>query len=280
MKSLPNLALRQLLKSLALLALPFLLTACSFLPQRDQGGLFFGTTTSRSNGSALDSRAPRATVVQLPEPEWEITPEIERELQLLLGRERNFLSQSLERREKYLPMLRQVFQDEGVPEALISTALIESGYNPSARSYAGAVGMWQFMRSTARNYGLTVNRKEDQRRDPILSSIAAARHLKDLYGIYGDWHLALAAYNAGPGGISRALRRAGVDDYWSLVRKRKITTQTARFVPRIIAASLITKNLAKYDLSTLAENLNWLREERHGPVQVASWSGHRRPSAG
>jgi hypothetical protein len=255
-----------------------LLSSCSFLPENGPG--FMGLLGSHTKQSALQGQAPRATRVQLPEPAWEVTPEIEREVQLLLGRERSYLTQSLERREQYMPMLRQVFQDEGVPETLISMALIESGYNPSARSPAGAVGMWQFMRPTARMYGLTVTRHEDQRRDPILSTIAAARHLRDLYNIHQDWHLALAAYNAGSGGISRALRRAGADDYWTLVRKKKIPAQTARFVPRIIAVSLITKNMERYDLSTMAKNLDWLREGGDGSVQVARWSGDRRPSAG
>lgn len=263
-----------------LLLVPFILSSCSFLPQNGLRALSFGVLQGGDEDAALSQQLTSSRAVQLPEPEWEINPEVERELKLLLGRERRFVAQSFERREQYLPMMEQVFRDEGVPTALISTALIESGYNPHARSPVGAVGIWQFMRSTARMYGLEVSKSQDERKDPILSSIAAARHLRDLYNIYEDWELALAAYNAGPGGVSRALKRAGVEDYWSLVRQKKINKQTARFVPRIIAASIISRNLDRYDLSTMAANIDLLREERDDAVQVARWSGDRRPSAG
>jgi len=263
-----------------LLLVPFILSSCSFLPQNGLRDLSFGVLQGGDEDAVLGQQLTSSRVVQLPEPEWEVNQEVERELRLLLGRERRFVAQSLERREQYLPMMEQVFRDEGVPTALISTALIESGYNPHARSPVGAVGIWQFMRSTARMYGLEVSKTQDERKDPILSSIAAARHLKDLYNIYEDWELALAAYNAGPGGVSRALKRAGVEDYWSLVREKKINKQTARFVPRIIAASIISRNLDKYDLSTMAANIDLLREENNDAVQVARWSRDRRPSAG
>lgn len=216
----------------------------------------------------------------LPAPTLVMTPEVERELKAFLGRERVFIERALERRDRYMPMLQQIFKDEGIPDELLSLALIESGYNPEARSPVGAVGMWQFMRPTARIYGLSVKHSDDQRKDPILSSIAAARLLRDLYFYHGDWQLALAAYNAGSGGVAKALSRAGCDDYWTLVRKRKLTNQTSRFVPRFIAAAMITRGLKLgNNMTQLADNFEARGNREHG-VEIADWSGDRHSSAG
>lgn len=198
-------------------------------------------------------------VASLPALPLQLTPEVKREIDHFLNREPAFIANSLERREAYYPMIVQIFQDSGLPLDLINVALIESGFKPEARSYAGAVGLWQFMKSTARLYGLKVSGKVDQRKDPILSTLAAARHLRDLYTNYGDWYLALAAYNAGPGGIDRAMVRARSDNYWELCRKRKIRVQTARYVPRIIAATLIINKILAANQNQLVLNLDDLR---------------------
>ena len=182
----------------------------------------------------------------LPAPELALTPEVERELKKFSSRNSQFVEAALQRRAAYYEIIKQIFVDEGVPEELLNVAIIESGFRPEAKSPVGALGIWQFMKSTARVYGLEVSRNEDQRRDPILSSIAAARHLRDLYIAYQDWNLALAAYNAGSGGIDRAINRAGTRDFWELARRGKLRTQTKNYVARFTAVSLMLKEPDKY----------------------------------
>ncbi len=146
-----------------------------------------------------------------------------------------------ERAEVYKPMMDKIFAEEGVPPELVYLAYIESGLNPTARSWASAVGMWQFIQATGRVYGLEVNWWVDERRDPEKATRAAARHLRDLYNIWGDWHLAIANYNISPRGLNRAIRRAGgVKDYW--VAYPYLPRETRGYVPGFIATTLINMN--------------------------------------
>ena len=147
----------------------------------------------------------------------------------------------LTRAVKYQPMMRKIFREEGAPEELTYLAFIESGLNPNARSWAAAVGMWQFIRATGSVYGLEVNWWVDERRDPEKATRAAARHLKDLYNIWGDWHLAMANYNISPRGLKRAIRRAGgVEDYWAAYPY--LPRETRGYVPGFIATTMIGMN--------------------------------------
>lgn len=146
-----------------------------------------------------------------------------------------------ERAEIYRPMMDKIFAEEGVPPELVYLAYIESGLNPTARSWASAVGMWQFIQATGRVYGLEVNWWVDERRDPEKATRAAARHLKDLHNIWGDWHLAIANYNISPRGLNRAIRRAGgTKDYW--VAYPYLPRETRGYVPGFIATTLINMN--------------------------------------
>lgn len=147
----------------------------------------------------------------------------------------------LDRSTYYFPMMKQIFEEEGTPKELIHLAMIESGLIPVARSHARAVGMWQFIYATGAAYGLEVNWWIDERRDPEKSTRAAARHLKDLYEIWGDWHLALAGYNVSPRAMRRAINSSGgTSDYWHIYPH--LPRETRGYVPGFIAATLIALN--------------------------------------
>lgn len=155
---------------------------------------------------------------------------------------RRFMGESLIRREKYKLMMRGVFSYYGLPEDLSYIALVESGYKPVARSHRSAVGMWQFMRRTARHCGLEVSAWTDERRNPEKSTLAAARYLKELYDRFGDWYLAIAAYNGGPGRVSRAIRRTGSRDFFVIAKSGYLRRETIDFVPKVLAAIVIGRN--------------------------------------
>lgn len=147
----------------------------------------------------------------------------------------------LERSEKYFPMMEEIFREEGTPVELIHLSMIESGLVPTARSWASAVGLWQFIRATGAMYGLEVNWWIDERRDPVKSTRAAARHLKDLHNIWNDWHLAMANYNISPRGLRRAINAAGgTEDYWAAFPY--LPRETRGYVPGFIAATMIAMN--------------------------------------
>jgi len=148
----------------------------------------------------------------------------------------------------YGPMIDHILAEEGVPQELKYLAMIESGLNPEARSWAGAVGMWQFMAGTGRRYGLTVNAWVDERRDPEKATRAAAQHLRDLYDEFGDWHLALAGFNCGAGCVRSALRRSDTEDpsYWDA--HEYLPRETQGYVPMFIAAARVMENPAAFDL--------------------------------
>ncbi len=152
----------------------------------------------------------------------------------------------LERSERYIPMMKELLRANGLPEDLVYMALIESGFNPRAYSRRKASGPWQFISRTGKRYGLKVDWWIDERRDPEKSTIAAAKHLKDLYDQFSDWYLAAAGYNAGAGKISRAIRRYQTEDFWELTKHRYLKPETKNYVPKMIAAALIAKEPAKY----------------------------------
>ena len=159
----------------------------------------------------------------------------------------------LARSGRYLPMIRDVFQQKGLPEDLVFTAMIESGFNPVAVSHAGAKGLWQFMAPTARLYGLRVDRWLDERLDPEKSTVAAANYLRDLYTVFGSWDLAQAAYNAGEVRVQQAILRTGSRDFWRLHRSPILLEETKNFVPAIHAATLIGRQPERYGFAVVPE---------------------------
>lgn len=148
----------------------------------------------------------------------------------------------LNRSGRYLSLMREIFQEKGLPQDLVYLALIESGFNPYAYSWARAVGPWQFISSTAKRYGLKVNWWVDERRDPVKSTIAAAEYLKDLYELFGSWNLAMAGYNAGERKVLKGLRKIKGGDFWDLRDTRYLKRETKEYVPKYMAATIIAKD--------------------------------------
>jgi len=163
-------------------------------------------------------------------------------------RGQQFVRQCLERSGKWFPMMKRIAEAEGLPEEIVYLSMIESGLNPNAVSRASAVGLWQFMRATGQDYNLNKNDSywTDERRDPEKSTLAAMRHLKDLYNEFGDWHLALAAYNCGTGCIRRAIRKSKLEkpSYWDILKF--LPGETAIYVPNFIATAKIMMNPELY----------------------------------
>ncbi len=170
-----------------------------------------------------------------------------------LGRGRRSFDHSLERSGRYLAMARRIFAEEGVPQDLASLAHVESGFRHNAQSPARALGLWQFMRGTARCYGLRCDAYVDERLDPEKSTRACAQHLRDLYAEYGDWYLSLAAYNAGAGKVNRAIRKTGEHNFWDIARTRYLVNETRNFVPAILAATILAKSPGAYGFKEATE---------------------------
>jgi membrane-bound lytic murein transglycosylase D len=165
---------------------------------------------------------------------------------------RKHMAASLQRVGKYRGLIQRVLKEEGVPQDLIYLAVAESGFQPQVvNGRSGAGGMWQFMPGTGAEYGLTRNGYFDYRFDPEKSSRAYARYIKKLYEQFGDWYLAMAAYDWGPGYIQRAVQRTGYADYWELYRRNAMPAETRAYVPQILAAVLMAKNPERYGLDKL-----------------------------
>jgi membrane-bound lytic murein transglycosylase D len=153
-----------------------------------------------------------------------------------------------ERSGKYRAMIQKVLDEEGVPQELIHLAQAESGFIPRAMSRAAAGGMWQFVKFRGNEYGLTQTKFTDDRMDPEKATRAAARHLHDLYNEFGDWYLALAAYNCGPVTVEKAVERTGYADFWELRARGVLPAETTNYVPIILAMTIMEKNAAEYGL--------------------------------
>ena len=168
-------------------------------------------------------------------------------------RGRGTIERALARSGRYEEMIRQTLKEAGVPQDLIYLAQAESGFHPLAVSRAGARGMWQFMSSRAKAYGLQRNWWFDERQDPEKATRAAAQHLKDLFQEFGDWYLAMAAYNSGPGTVQNAVKRTGYADFWELYRRNVLPRETRNYVPIIVAVTIMAKNPDQYGLTSVVK---------------------------
>ncbi len=178
-------------------------------------------------------------------------------VELFTGRLRGYLQDGLSRGAQYLPMIQDVFRAEGLPLDLAYVPLVESAFKPDALSRAQAKGMWQFMRGTALENGLKHDWYIDERAEPEKATRAAAKYLKTLYSTFGDWHLALASYNGGPGRVQTAIKRSGgVRDFWKLSASRRyLPRETRDYVPLILAAVIVARNPAQYGMEITPEPL-------------------------
>jgi membrane-bound lytic murein transglycosylase D len=256
-----------------------------------------GFTQSRTEPAVIDQLLEAATL-SLPEPTSETKAAVEADLattvhdlpidnnervqsfiELFQGNLRDFMQDSLERSAKYLPMVQEVFRAEAIPLDLAYLAIVESGYKTNALSRASARGMWQFMPATGKEFGLDQDWFIDERSDPEKATRAAARYLKSLNRMFdGDWNMAMASYNAGPGRIQRAVKQSKITDYWDLTEtSRYLPKETRNYVPMIMAAVLIAKNPQAYGFEPVtADALSFDRVTVPDALDlrtVAEWTG-------
>jgi membrane-bound lytic murein transglycosylase D len=183
----------------------------------------------------------------------ELNDRVLRCIDLYQGNLREWFAEALARGGRYLPHIREVFASEGIPQDLAYVALVESAFKTAALSRARAKGVWQFMAATGKQFGLKQDWWVDERSNPEKATRAAARYLKQLHDLFGDWNLALASYNAGPGKLLRAIRRYGTNNFWSLTRTRGLRRETKNYVPMIHAAIVVAKAPEKYGFEVTEE---------------------------
>jgi len=181
----------------------------------------------------------------------ELSSSVNQNVRMFSSTLKGHFSQWLSRSGKYTDVMKGILREKGLPEDLVFLALIESGFNPMAYSWAQASGPWQFIRGTAKRYGLSVDSWVDERRDPIKSTKAAAEYLKDLYNLFGTWSLAMASYNAGEGNVAKAVMRNGSMDFWELRKSGSLANETKEYVPKFIAAKMIAQNPTAYGFDNL-----------------------------
>ena len=192
------------------------------------------------------------------------------------GTQRHFFARALARSGRYVPLMAAILRQEELPEDLVYLALIESGFSSYAYSRAQALGPWQFIQSTALRYGLKIDPWVDERRDPVLSTRAAAAYLKDLHQRFGEWFLAAAAYNAGEGRVGGALQRSRTNDFWLLSEEQKyLKLETRDYVPKFIAAALIASAPEKYGFEEIDYEppLQYDEVTIHTPLRLQTIAG-------
>ena len=210
----------------------------------------------------------QATVSQLP---LTVNDAVLGYIHYFSGRGKNTLIAGLRRAGRYRPLIQRILDEEGLPQELIHLAQAESGFLPRALSKKAAAGMWQFVAWRGREYGLNQSKISDDRLDPEKATRAAARHLRDLYHKFGDWYLAIAAYDCGPGTIDRAVERTGYADFFELRNRRVLPVETTNYVPIILAMTIMSKNAAEYGIENITPDpaLEYDSVEMTSPAHIA-----------
>jgi hypothetical protein len=196
---------------------------------------------SASASSVLEVRGQKLRSNKFDYPVT-VNPSVEHWISYFTGKGRKYFDKYLERGRYFIPEISKVLKAHNMPQDLVYLAMIESGFNNSARSRARAVGPWQFMRQTGQRYGLTVDYWLDERRDTRKATLAAIQYLKEMYAEFGSWELASAGYNAGENKVRRAMAKYKTSDFWEIARHRFFKRETRDYVPKIMAAAIITKN--------------------------------------
>lgn len=231
---------------------------------------------------ALDARPARAALGELPFPVSSVAARydipvaynaaVAEYIAFFQGPGRRYYERWLARSGRYVPLFREILREHGVPEDLVYLSMIESGFSMHARSWAAAVGPWQFIEGTGAMYGLRNDFWVDERQDPVKSTRAAARFLKRLHDAWGNWYLAWAGYNAGPGRVKKAIDRFGTHDFWELASSDGAFRQeTQHYVPKLIAAALIAKHPEHFGFESveLEPPLAWETVELPDAVDLA-----------
>jgi len=207
------------------------------------------------------------------EPDFDIPIVINEKVEKFIGifqtTKRDKFVTWLARSGRYIPTMRKLLKEHGLPEDLVYMAFIESGFDPFAYSRSKAVGPWQFIYLTGKRYGLRVNWWVDERRDPEKSTIAAAKYLKDLYETFSCWYLAAAGYNAGEYKIVKAIKRYRTEDFWTLTKVRYLNRETKDYVPLMIAAALVAKDPEKYGFT----DVEYQKPLRYAKMKVPELTG-------
>lgn len=236
------------MRGLLVLFLFFLLTSCAhqrgFISQTDQVGredIVLSQGLFTKSGEQSHRKIP-----------YEVNVHVKKWLKYFQGRGRPHMGRYLSRMGRYQLVMEDILEKQGVPRDLIYIAMIESGFSSHAKSHASAVGYWQFIRGTGKHYGLRIDHLVDERRDPILATVAAAKYFKGLYHVFGSWHLAMASYNAGENRVKRVVMQNYTRDFWELVKKKKLPRETLNYIPKFLAAREIGKNPRKYGFSDIS----------------------------
>jgi membrane-bound lytic murein transglycosylase D len=196
--------------------------------------------------AGADEEVVSAEAAEKPRIPVEINSHVERWIHYFSVRDRERFQRFLDRGQSYREVVENVLEENDLPAELYYLAMIESGYRTDALSHASAVGVWQFIPGTGVRYGLRIDRYVDERRDPIRSSEAAAKYLRDLYNVFGSWHLAMAAYNAGEMRVMRAVFNGRSRNFWDLVKAGVLPKETADYVPKFLAAVMIGQDPEAY----------------------------------
>ncbi len=213
-----------------------------------------GAKSKKSTQTATQKSYP-------PLPGDEAEPRVRKFVREYAYAQRRTMKEYLARSARFIPMVKAAAKDHGLPEDISYLVLLESGANPGARSPANALGMWQFMPATARSYGLRVDSWVDERLDPEKSTKAAMLYLKDLYGMFGCWRLALSAYNSGENKLNKVLCKEDASEYDEICSSRMLKRETREFFPRFQAIALIAKSPGKYGFAAIGDAARTAKHE-------------------